>query len=147
MRSKLATTPSIAVEKAAQRKEIRRKGLVSWGWRAAIAVAFIAANVFFFREKDTLITRMGLESVPSLPAPDERLSVDDQALYWTYALYDFRKFEERFGTKGYYAINPNAARKHLEGLLPSVSPATLGLISKYGPIVAYKTVAAKPDNQ
>src|SRR4051794_29899984 len=84
MRGKLASTPSASVVKETRRLETRRKGIVSWGWRAAIAVAFISANVFFFKEKEVIISRIGLESVPALPKPDKRMSADEQALYWTY---------------------------------------------------------------
>jgi hypothetical protein len=82
---------------------------------------------------------LGLESVPALPVPQTTLSADDQALYWTYAMYDIGKLRERFGVSGYYAINQTSARRSLENLLPDVSPAVLGEISAYTS-VAFKTV-------
>ncbi|MDB5051484.1 MAG: hypothetical protein JWO30_4555 [Fibrobacteres bacterium] len=145
MRSKLATTPPPALEQALRRRVSRRTSLFSWGWKAGLALVFVAANYLLISHKDVIISRIGLESVPALPKPEKKMDVDEQALYWTYALYDIRKFRQHFGVQGYYAINSKDARKQLEALLPQVGPATLGMISAYGPIVAFKSVQPSQD--
>jgi hypothetical protein len=139
MRSKLASTPAPALEQATRKREVRKKNATSWTVRAAIVLAVLAGNYFLIGHKNTIVAKLGLESVPSLPVPEQALSADDQALYWTYAMYDIGKFRERFGITGYYAINQTNARRSLESLLPQVSPAVLGEISAYAP-VAFKSV-------
>jgi hypothetical protein len=145
MRSKLATTPPPALEEALRRRAGRRNSLASWSWKAGLALVFVAANYLLLSHKDVIISRIGLESVPALPKPEKQMDADEQALYWTYALYDIRKFRQHFGIQGYYAINATDARKHLEALLPQVGSATLGMISAYGPIVAFKSVLPPQD--
>jgi hypothetical protein len=139
MRSKLASTPPPSVENEARKRSVRKKSAASWTLRAGILLAVIAANYFLLGNRNTIVAKLGLESVPALPLPQTTLSADDQALYWTYAMYDIGKFRERFGVAGYYAINQTSARRNLENLLPEVSPAVLGEISAYTS-VAFKTV-------
>lgn len=139
MRSKLASTPPPAVEKEARKRDVRKKKAVSWTVRAGILIAVLAVNYLFLGNRDIIVAKLGLESVPSLPVPEKSLSIDDQALYWTYAMYDIGKFRERFGVEGYYAINQINARRSLENLLPETSPSVLGEISAYAS-VAFKNV-------
>jgi hypothetical protein len=131
MRSKLATTPSMGAEIAVRKREVRNRKAASWTLRGTLLLAFIAINYFFLGDKTALAAKLGFESVPSLPAPQAQMSADDQALYWTYAMYDFGKFKQRFGVSGFYAIDQGRARKNLESLLPEVSSAVLGEISAY----------------
>jgi hypothetical protein len=141
MRGKLATTPAPAVEKEARNREVRAKRAFSWTLYGSILLVIAGANYLFIGHKDTIVAKLGLESVPSLPGPAESLSPDEQALYWTYAMYDIGKFRKQFEVQGYLAINQTHARKSLEDLLPEVSPAVLGEISSYTS-VAFKTVKA-----
>lgn len=140
MREKLAGNPGVVAEREQWKRKARRQWLVSMGWRGGLAALLIAANVLLFEQKDVLLSKLGYQGVPSLPAPKAALSVDDQALYWTYALYDYRKFKERFGVNGYFAVNQPDARKRLLDLMPRVGVETLGKISKYTPIV-YRSIA------
>lgn len=139
MRSKLASTPPPAMENEARIRKVRKKNALSWTIRGVFLLAVAAGNYLFFGHKDAIVAGLGLESVPTLPAPGRQMGADDQALYWTYAMYDIGKFRERFGVTGYYAINQTNARRSLEGILPEVSPAALGEISAYTS-VAFKTV-------
>lgn len=139
MRNKLASTPPPAVEQEARKRDVRKKKAVSWTVRAGILLAVVAANYLLLGNRDILVAKLGLESVPALPLPQKTLSIDEQALYWTYAMYDIGKFRERFGVTGYYGINQANARRSLEALLPETSPAVLGEISAYTS-VAFKTV-------
>jgi hypothetical protein len=139
MRTKLASTPSPTVGIQLRKHEARRKNAWSWFIRGGIVLSLIGANYMFIRNKDVIVAKLGFEGVPSLPKPDRQLSSDEQALYWTYAMYDIVKFRRQFGVEGFYAIDQNKARRSLEALLPEVSPQTLGEISGYFPI-AYKQV-------
>lgn len=139
MRNKLASTPPPSVEKDARKRKVRKKNAVSWTLRGAFLLAVVAGNYLFFGHKDAIVAKLGLESVPMIPAPGLQMSADEQALYWTYAMYDIGKFRERFGVTGYYAIDQINARRSLENILPEVSPAVLGEISDYTN-VAFKTV-------
>lgn len=141
MREKLASTPNASAILEKRGRTQRRGNTVTWGYRIGLLALVVAANYLFFGQKNTIIARLGMESVPRLPSPAATLSDDDQALYWTYALYDIGKFRSRFGVDGYYAIDQNRARTGLQELLPLVSPAVLGEISSYGP-VAFRYVKA-----
>ena len=139
MRSKLATTPPPNVELEARNRQVRKRKAASWTLRAGILLAVIAVNYLFFGNRDMIVAKLGLESVPALPVPSRTQSIDEQALYWTFALYDIGKLRERFGVTGYYAIDQANARRSLEKLLPETSPAVLGEISAYTS-VAFKAV-------
>ena len=141
MRNKLATTPAPSMLQAERKRDIRKKTAASWTVRGAILLVFVGANFFLIGNKDTIVAKLGMEAVPPLPIPKKNLSVDEQALYWTYAMYDIGKLRHRFGVNGYFAINAVNARRALEAILPEVSPEVLGEISAYTP-VAFKTVKA-----
>jgi|GEM_PF-2383726 len=117
----------------------------NWPLRIILAVALVAGELLLIGNKDRILTNFGYESVPSLPMPAANLSADEQALYWTYALYDLRKFRIRFHIEGYYAISRAHARRELERLLPQVAPATLGEISAYS-TVAFRSVSLRTDH-
>lgn len=139
MRTKLASTPAPAVGLKQRRHDVRRKNTLSWIIRVGIVLALVGANYLFIGHKGTIVAKLGFEAVPSLPKPARELSSDEQALYWTYAMYDIVKFRGRFGVEGFYAIDQKNARRNLEVLLPEVSPQILGEISAYTP-VAFKEV-------
>jgi hypothetical protein len=139
MREKLASTPAPGKEMEKRGRSRRRKQAATWAYRIGLVLLVIGANYLLIGHKETIIARLGLEAVPGLPKPAANLDADQQALYWTYALYDFKKFRSTFGVDGHFAINQIEARRKLEDLLPMVTPATLGEISAYAP-VAFKTV-------
>lgn len=127
-------------EKNAIRKRgAQPRGHGSWWIRMAVGSALLAGAMILIAHKDHLLSRFGYECVPSLPAPREALGTDEQALYWTYALYDIGKLRKRYMIQGYYAIDAARARKGLNELMPKVSPTVLGEISAYTPI-AFSTL-------
>jgi hypothetical protein len=105
------------------------------------AVLIAGANWLLVDRKDALMAKVGISGIPSLPDPVRSLGADDKALYYAYALYDFAKFRSRFGIDEHYAIDQAAARKRLQELVPKISTATLGEISRYAPI-GYMSVTA-----
>jgi hypothetical protein len=140
MRGKLAASAApLAAE--VRRKEVARREKWTWTVRIATALALVAINFLVLEKKDVILAKMGYEGVPSLPRPASALDADEQALYYVYALYDYGKLKQRFQVDGYFAIDQASARRALEELMPRVSPATLGEISKYTP-VAFKSVSA-----
>ncbi|HKP97602.1 MAG TPA: hypothetical protein VJ385_17800 [Fibrobacteria bacterium] len=106
----------------------------NWPLRAGIALLLIAGDALLVGNKDKLLSKTGFASVRALPMPSASLSADDQALYWTYALYDSPKFRARFHVEAGYTLSRGHARHELESLLPEISPATLAEISGYGAV-------------
>ena len=140
MRSKLAASGA-PLDVSVRRKEAARREKWTWAVRIAAAMALVAINFLVLEKKDVILAKMGYEGVPSLPRPAAGMSDDDRALYYVYALYDYGKLKQRYKVDGFYAIDQASARLALEGLMPRLSPATLGEISKYTP-VAFKSVSA-----
>lgn len=140
MRSKLAgfAPPAVPVPKPRVAKGSKSR---SWAIRIGLLGAVIACNYLAFDRKDALLATVAPKAVPSLAEPSASLSNDEQALYWTYALYDLGRFKRTFHVTGYPAIDRAVAVKHIEELLPVVTPATLGVISGYMPI-AFHSVSS-----
>lgn len=140
MRGKLAGfTPPASVQ--VRSKAVTRRKTMAWAARVLILAALVAGNYLLLDKKHVILAKMGYEGVPSLPKPGGSMSLDERALYYTYALYDISKLRQRFGVDGYFAIDQRQARMNLEELLPQVEPATLGEISGYAP-VAFKSISA-----
>lgn len=138
MREKLAGSSMDLQEKEQRLKQVRKRLNRAWIWKFSVAALLIAANVLLYTQKERIIVTLGFEGVPALPGPKASLDPDDQALYWTYALYDFDRLQSTFGVTDRYAINAVAARKALQELLPQVGMSTLGEIATYGPIGLYQ---------
>jgi hypothetical protein len=141
MRSKLAGFAPPAVPPPRRKAFAGRSGGARWAVRVLLLGAVVACNYLAFDKKDVLVAKISRKAVPSLAAPSPALSSDEQALYWTWAMYDIAKFRKVYGVTGYPAIDHAAARKRIELLLPEVSSRTLGEISRYMP-VAFHSVSA-----
>lgn len=140
MRGKLAGfAPPASVE--VRSKAVSKQKAHAWVGRILILAVLVAGNYLLLDKKHVILAKMGYESVPSLPKPRGSMSLDEQALYYTYALYDITKLRQHFGVNGYFAIDERQARTKLDELLPKVEPATLGEISGYAP-VAFKSISA-----
>ena len=59
------------------------------------------------------------------------LSIDEQALYWTYAIYDFEKFKKTFSVNKNISLNQGSSKENLIAILPMVSAPTLEKIYVY----------------
>lgn len=145
MRSKLATTPPAALVAAEHKKDVRQKATKTWTVRAIGLIALVAVNYLVIGNRDIIQAKIGKRAVPVLPAPSENLSTDEQALYYVYALYDYPRLKETYGIQAFLAVDANEARKQLDELLPSVSPQTLGLISRYMPVAFKQGPIGRPD--
>lgn len=133
MRGKLAgRSQDMMAMEAGQRRRARRKTL-AWGWRITLAVAFMAGNVFLFTSGGKEAGLAAKERrAPAVLAP-KTLGVNDQALYWTYALYDFGKLTQRFGVKANSVVDAVEAKSRLRELLPKVDKRTRFVIDRYLP--------------
>lgn len=139
MRDKLARNVPMAKVREVQKKDVRKKTAGKWSLRIVVCLLVVAVNFLYFGKKETILAHLGYQSVPSLPRPNSSLTIDEQALYWTYALYDIQKLRSHFDISGYYAINQVGAKRNLEDLLPKVSTSVLGEISTYAP-VAFRSI-------
>jgi hypothetical protein len=141
MKGRLAGVVAPAVVHATRKKARDRGQALTWTVRI-LSVAMVAGiNYLLLDKKDVLLAKIGFEGVPSLPKPSQNLSVDEQALYYAYALYDIGKFRKHFHAVGYPGVDQAGARRRLEELLPRVSLAVQGEISAYAP-VGYRAITA-----
>lgn len=142
MRGKLAATPASSAVAGPGADGTKRAGRTQgWTWAVRVAmVALIASiNWLLIERKDAILGSMGLQGIPTLPKASSTLTPDEKALYYAYALFDYGKFQERFGKAEYYAVDPVDARRRLQDLMPKISTSTLGEISGYMP-VAFKAI-------
>jgi hypothetical protein len=119
-------------EKSLKTRQIRRQA-IAWGWKSSLAALVLAANAMLLIRQDDWMAWLGYQAVPPLPGPAGRPSADDQARYWTYALYDFQRFKDRFGAMGYYAVQPAEARRRLQELWPALAPEVRAELAAYFP--------------
>ncbi len=105
----------------------------SWAWKILIVVSLVignAAYLFFNHEEKA---RLAVRRMPKLMSPLASLDLNRQALYWTYALYDFDRLAREFGVPVHAIVDFNAAKTHLDDLLPRVDAQTRNLIQPYLP--------------
>lgn len=128
----------------AARDQIRRKAVLkrrfAWGWRTGLAVLFLAANAILvvkYRPELSSAARPARQA-PAL-SPPATLSLDEQALYWTYALYDFDRLVAKFGAPPKAVVSAGDAKANLERLLPRVGSRTRFAIEQYRPRAGGRT--------
>jgi hypothetical protein len=105
----------------------------SWAWKIMLALSLIIGNgaYFFFSHEEK--ARLAVKRLPALRAPRPAMDVNMQALYWTYALYDFNKLVATFGMPSQSMVNTDIARAKLAELLPKTDPVTRLAIERYLP--------------
>ena len=144
MRGKLANTPSAAVVDKTRRRDARQRDTATWIMRIVMLAGFVAVNYLFIGHRELFTPAAKPGRVKSLAAPGEQYTADEKALYLTYALYDYPLFKQRFGLKGFLALNQADAGARLRALLPQVGPETLGIIANYVPMNLTAMEAGKP---
>jgi hypothetical protein len=133
MRSKLAGTSQHQVQKKERIVLASRRKAMGWGWRIAIMGAFLVGNLYFFSEGPQQTVKAAPKSAPRLPAPLASMDVNEQALYWAFALYDFDQLKERFGVQAASIVDAGVARKKLGELMPKVNDRTRFIIARMTP--------------
>ncbi len=134
MRSKLAGQSADLLVQEESRRKVVLKNRFAWSWRTGLAALFLAANAVlvmkYAPEADSAMK--AIRKAPSL-SPSKSLSVDDQALYWTYALYDYGRLVKQFGAPAKAVVSAQEAKAKLAQLLPKVDPRTRFAIAQYLP--------------
>lgn len=134
MRGKLAGRSPEAADPAGGRRKGARRSAPAWGWRLGLAALFLAANAFLVTgfEDDIRQAAGKAKQAPEVRNP-KSLAVNEQALYWAYALYDFDKLKQRFGAPAHAVVDAAEAKRQLARLLPKVDARTRFQIDRYLP--------------
>lgn len=133
MRGKLAGKSSDLLVRERKSLQVRRGKALSWSWRIALCVLFLAANaslIGFSREKSP--APKAVKSAPAVQQP-KALAANEEALYWAYALYDFDRLRSRFGAPQHAVVDAAKAKSRLAELLPKVDRNTRIIITRYMP--------------
>jgi hypothetical protein len=134
MRGKLAGASEAHVQAAERRRNRARNSALSWTWKIALAVMFVTGNIIWWttRPEGTFIAPR--KHAPVLPPPAETLSLNEKALYWAYALYDFDQLKAHYGVGKETIVDSRIAAANLKSLLPKVDAKTRFLIDRYMPM-------------
>ena len=132
MRGKLAAPSQASLALAEKRKRASRGEAYAWAFRIALVLVFIAGNVALFGFREEITTVVKVRRAPSVANP-KSLPLNDQALYWTYALYDFDRLRSRFGAPANAVVDAASAKRNLDELMPKVDEKTRFMIRKYLP--------------
>lgn len=105
----------------------------SWAWKIMLALSLILGNgaYFFFRHEEK--ARLAIKRMPMLHVPKAALDPNRQALYWTYALYDYDKLVREFGVPRSAIVDFGFAHARLTELLPKIDPVTRQAVETYLP--------------
>jgi hypothetical protein len=133
MRGKLAGPSQSLVQTGERRRYAARKTVFGWGWRIALAIVFALGNLAYVTSRQDAPVKAAVKTAPRLPGPAAKLSVNDQALYWTYALYDFDQLKSRFGVSSKGIVDAGLAKRRLRELLPKADARTRFLIERMTP--------------
>ncbi|HKP97601.1 MAG TPA: hypothetical protein VJ385_17795 [Fibrobacteria bacterium] len=131
MRGKLAGLSEVHVQATERRRVAVRKSAFGWGWRIGAAAVLVLGNILYFSPGASIAAKAPEKRAPTLPHPSASLGVNDQALYWTYALYDFDMLKTRYGVPKQTVINAAVAAQMLRELLPKVDARTRFTIDRY----------------
>ncbi|MEO7425476.1 MAG: hypothetical protein ABI036_09835 [Fibrobacteria bacterium] len=134
MRGKLAGTSQFQAEFQERRRVSARKSALGWGWKLGLFAIIAAGNIYWLSSHTQVKAAAVRPHAATLQPPSAQLSVDDQALYWTYAIYDFHKLTAKFGVAKDVVINSRQAETNLRDLFPKVNPYTRFEIERYIPV-------------
>jgi hypothetical protein len=72
-----------------------------------------------------------VKKIPVLMPPTQNKTLDEQTLYWAYALYDWNNLVTTFGVSPNVLVDANKAKLELARLLPKASWNTQLTVIKY----------------
>lgn len=133
MRTKLAGGSDFDVQVVTRRRFAIRKNAFGWASKLGIAAILILANFAYLSYSNGSVAKKAIKRAQMLPAPKATLSVNEQALYWTYALYDFNRLKTQFGASQSAVVDAKSASARLADLLPKVDGPTRMTIQHYLP--------------
>jgi hypothetical protein len=131
MRGRLAGLSEVHVQATQKRRVAVRKSAFGWGWRIGVAAILMLANILYFAPGTEGTAKARAKHAPVLPKPSPALDVNEQALYWAFAMYDFDQLQAKFGVTKMTVVNTAEAAEHLRALLPKVDERTRSLIAQY----------------
>lgn len=117
MRRKLATSGHMGKNNVAKLKS-QKKDFRIWPF-AGVAVALLLGLNFFLHSKpDAAVAALGGKTASSIAlTPPTGATLDDQARFWAYAVYDIVKLKASFKIAKGAVIDRTVAKKNLERLL------------------------------
>lgn len=133
MRGKLAGRSQFETRAREKSVMASRAGKVSWAWKIALVAVLIIGNGAYFLTRENSTVHLLVKRAPTLAHPPADLDLNKQALYWTYALYDFDRFKSTFGATKNVIVDGKLASERLAALLPGVDARTRHIIGTYLP--------------
>lgn len=133
MRGKLAGHSQSFLHAKERQAYATRKRAYVLGWRLALLGAFLLGNFYYIASRPDAPLKETAKSAPRLSAPPATMDVNDQAMYWTLALYDFDRLKTRFGVAAGTIVDAGAAKRKLNELLPKVDARTRFQIDRMVP--------------
>ncbi|MDB5051488.1 MAG: hypothetical protein JWO30_4559 [Fibrobacteres bacterium] len=131
MRSKLAGAAEPPTLRPEKRRVAMRKPGFPWRWGFYAAALLGLCNYAYFDSGSENSVPVKEKRAKTLPLPPAKLSANDQALYWSYALYDFERLKEKFGVPKATIVDSRLAAEKLQALLPKVDAMTRFTIDRY----------------
>jgi hypothetical protein len=136
MRGKLAGASQFHTENVERRRVSARKSLLGWGWRIGVFAVLAIGNILWLSNRPQGKAVAAAKHAPRLETPSAKLTANEQALYWAYALYDFDQLRAKFGAPKGVVIDSRLAFANLQELLPKVDERTRFTIERYRPLSA-----------
>ena len=131
MRGKLAGPSQAGIQAMERKRKAAHKSAFDWGWRLALAALFIGGNAYYFSGKSPISRSASRTASLTLPEPSPKLDVNNKALYWAFALYDFDRLKASYGVPKNAIIDAGMAAENLRVLLPKVDSRTRFIIDGY----------------
>lgn len=133
MRSKLAGRSQFETMAQEKRLAARRAGRLSWSWKIGLALALASLNGGYFLMRTETVSAILEKRAPVLAQPAPDLDKNRQALYWTYALYDFDRLKTTFGVPKMAIVDATQASTRLRELIPEIDARTRFIVEGYLP--------------
>jgi hypothetical protein len=133
MRGKLAGHSQSFIQAKERQAYATRKRAFVLGWRVALVGVFLLGNFYYIASRPEAPAKEAAKKAPRLPAPAATMNENDQAMYWTLALYDFDQLKSRFGVRAGTIVDAGAAKRKLKDLLPKVDARTRFTIDRMAP--------------
>jgi hypothetical protein len=134
MRNKLATAkPKEMVEAeniSQNRRQMTAKGLV-YGISAIAMLALVGMICWAAIANREMAFKPAEKGLPKVTIPAKSQSVDEQTLYWAYALYDWNRLVKTYQVPQNALLDPKRALSELNRLLPQASGKAQLTVMKY----------------
>lgn len=117
MRRKLATSGTLSAKLDSGKHKTKRTVRV-WPWVAAAALILVGLNFALRTHQEKIVGAMGVQKgATAVLTPPPGLKLDQEVLFWAYAIYDVPKLKAKFPIPRGAVLNQMTARQNLERLL------------------------------